>query len=367
MSIEFPCSRCGALLRTPEDTAGRRAKCPQCEHIMQVPEIRDSSEATPRSGSWDRSDEDREYSSQRGDDLPPQTAENPFADTAPLPRHGQAAASDNPYATPGLALDAYAAGGGSHQPLTHRQIGFRETLSATWAVFTRNLAFLVLVALILTALVLAVYGVAVISVAGLFFAMMQGDLAPVGVVIALPLFILFAVGLLVGYSWIEAGLAMVSVGLCRGSPVEFSHLFAGGPFVVRVILLNLVRGLISFGISMVMGFLAMVAVQASGEEIWGLIVSWTANILNYYVTLLLLLATYFVVDRGEGVSGALSSSIEYMHGNKATVFGLHIVTGIVAFVVVVGTCGIGALFVVPFILLLTAMIYLQATGQPVAG
>jgi len=31
------------------------------------------------------------------------------------------------------------------------------------------------------------------------------------------------------------------------------------------------------------------------------------------------------------------------------------------------TCGVGTLFVAPFILRLTAMIYLQATGQPVAG
>ncbi len=350
MPIEFACSRCGALLRTPDDTQGRQAQCPRCEQIMVVPGGDDAT--SPLSGD----EETQEFYSQ-------ESAANPFAEAYPLPPHGQPAASDNPYATPSLAVDDFYTRGSSRQPLTHRRIEFGTTLAATWAVFTGNLAFLVLVALILIALVLAVYGVVFVSALGFFFAAMQGEVAPVGLLIALPLVVLFLVGLVVGYSWIEAGLAMVSVRLCRGAPVEFSQLFAGGPFVVRVILLNLVRGLISFGISMVMGFLAMAAVQASGQEVWGLIVSWTANVINYYVTLLLLLATYFVVDRGEGVHSALSASIEYMHGNKATVFGLHVVTGIAAAVFVVVTCGIGMLLAVPFILLLTAMIYLQATGQ----
>jgi hypothetical protein len=37
MPIEFHCSRCGRLLRTGDDTAGRMAQCPECGGQTQVP------------------------------------------------------------------------------------------------------------------------------------------------------------------------------------------------------------------------------------------------------------------------------------------------------------------------------------------
>jgi len=37
MPIEFRCTQCQTLLRTPDDTAGRRAVCPKCGLQMDVP------------------------------------------------------------------------------------------------------------------------------------------------------------------------------------------------------------------------------------------------------------------------------------------------------------------------------------------
>jgi phage FluMu protein Com len=37
MPIEFRCSKCGKLLRTGDDTAGRQAQCPECGTIGTVP------------------------------------------------------------------------------------------------------------------------------------------------------------------------------------------------------------------------------------------------------------------------------------------------------------------------------------------
>lgn len=37
MPIEFRCSRCNRLLRTPDDTAGRQAKCPECGNEQTIP------------------------------------------------------------------------------------------------------------------------------------------------------------------------------------------------------------------------------------------------------------------------------------------------------------------------------------------
>jgi phage FluMu protein Com len=37
MPIEFRCSQCNALLKTPDDTAGRTAVCPKCGADLAVP------------------------------------------------------------------------------------------------------------------------------------------------------------------------------------------------------------------------------------------------------------------------------------------------------------------------------------------
>lgn len=37
MPIEFRCAQCQKLLQTPDETAGKQAKCPQCGTIQQIP------------------------------------------------------------------------------------------------------------------------------------------------------------------------------------------------------------------------------------------------------------------------------------------------------------------------------------------
>jgi len=39
MPIEFRCTKCQTLLRTPDDTVGRRAVCPKCASEMEVPYV----------------------------------------------------------------------------------------------------------------------------------------------------------------------------------------------------------------------------------------------------------------------------------------------------------------------------------------
>ena len=37
MPIEFHCTACNQLLRVPDDTAGRKAKCPGCDAVLEIP------------------------------------------------------------------------------------------------------------------------------------------------------------------------------------------------------------------------------------------------------------------------------------------------------------------------------------------
>lgn len=92
MPIEFTCPQCRHRLRTPDDSAGKQSRCPQCGHIAAIP--------TP--GDFGAN----------GEELPPsaavipldnrpantiwQKSENPFADlTRPV--------ASNPYAAPATA------------------------------------------------------------------------------------------------------------------------------------------------------------------------------------------------------------------------------------------------------------------------
>src|SRR6187399_1705282 len=37
MAIEFDCPNCRARIRTPDEAAGKKARCPQCQQISPVP------------------------------------------------------------------------------------------------------------------------------------------------------------------------------------------------------------------------------------------------------------------------------------------------------------------------------------------
>src|SRR5690606_26481769 len=45
MPIEFRCSQCQKLLRTPDDTAGKQAKCPSCGAVVPIPETSQATDA----------------------------------------------------------------------------------------------------------------------------------------------------------------------------------------------------------------------------------------------------------------------------------------------------------------------------------
>lgn len=47
MPVEFQCDHCGTRLRTPDGSAGKKTKCPQCENVLAIPEASDSSQTFP--------------------------------------------------------------------------------------------------------------------------------------------------------------------------------------------------------------------------------------------------------------------------------------------------------------------------------
>lgn len=107
MAIEFRCTECDKLLRTPDDTAGKQAKCPECGAIMQIP--------TPPP----REPPANPFGPVAPDTLPragspsAHVSGSPFSASLPPPEG--AAESDNPYQSP-TDYQALPAGGFS-QPV----------------------------------------------------------------------------------------------------------------------------------------------------------------------------------------------------------------------------------------------------------
>ncbi|MBP88753.1 MAG: hypothetical protein CMJ64_18915 [Planctomycetaceae bacterium] len=88
MPIEFRCDECDHLLRTPDEAAGKKARCPSCKNIQDVPSSQAPLAATPAIKPFEPV---VTPSQPQPTDSPISAPANPFAAAAPL---------SNPYAAP---------------------------------------------------------------------------------------------------------------------------------------------------------------------------------------------------------------------------------------------------------------------------
>jgi phage FluMu protein Com len=134
MSIEFRCLNCNKLLRVPETSAGKKARCPECESIQAVP-VQDDPQKHVAGSSEFASFANQQAAAPRApaSDNPftVQPTSNPFADgasskTVPV----SSSESVNPYAAP-VATKPQLGGGGVAGPMTLQLIRTRVEGPAT--------------------------------------------------------------------------------------------------------------------------------------------------------------------------------------------------------------------------------------------
>jgi phage FluMu protein Com len=94
MSIEFGCCECRKLLRVPEASAGKKARCPACGSIQDVP-------SAPEPGSTQSSEQPNHEAESDSPFAASRTSRNPFSEGG-TPASGNPFAADetNPYAAP---------------------------------------------------------------------------------------------------------------------------------------------------------------------------------------------------------------------------------------------------------------------------
>jgi uncharacterized membrane protein/phage FluMu protein Com len=307
MTIEFRCTTCGKLLRTQAGTEGRKAKCPECGTVLDIPSA--SSDQAP---------------------APPPRAPDfsaPPPHDAPTAAHP--AGAPNPYQSPGALAPVERRG---FHP-TRIELG--TTLSRTWEIYKANLGACIggMLLMMVCNMMIGVFLQVILAVALAAIADQAGD---AGVILIMLL--QQVVSQLVG-AFFAVGIILFMLRIARGQGADYAVIFGGGPYLLRALAVQILLGLL-----VLVGVILLI--------VPGIIFA-----------LMFSQALFMLVDQRTGIIDAFKRSSEAMRGNKLTVLALWIVTGALGVLLGLVTCLVGFIFVLPFWGLLTAVVYLDVTGQ----
>ncbi len=304
LTIEFRCTRCNKLLRTPPGTEGKQAKCPQCGAMMAIPAA-SIAEVPPRDADFD----------------PAATASH----------HGQA----NPYQSPAAAASFESPFGSSAVGFHPTRVVLTDVLEQTWNIFKSNLLVCILGALIGNICM----QIAHVLFGGLVSAITDNTTWPVAVVGGL----FGGLGAVAIDAYFLFGMAKFFLGIARHGRADWADFFSIGPLLVpaTAILALLILGMIG-------GFMLLFVPGVLFLMYFGL-------------------APFMLIDQRSDVMDSFRLSARVMEGNKATVLLMSLIVFFAGLALTVATCGLGVFLFSPFVLLLYAVTYLGVSGQPTSA
>lgn len=224
MAIEFSCHECGKELRTSDDKAGRRAKCPDCGTTIEVPSV-----------NTDGVDLFADGQAAARSHNPRVSLKNcPMCGFAVSPTDTECSACGEPLSTDERERRQREDG----EP---RAFDLGVVISRSWTLYKENLGIVVGSQLVASLLGLAAMlpGVGLLIAALVMVEEAGNDQMPL--IIGLGGF--GAVCLLIGglvATWIQVGAATILLGVTRSEPVTMGMLFAGTRFLWRAILCSII-------------------------------------------------------------------------------------------------------------------------------
>jgi hypothetical protein len=167
--------------------------------------------------------------------------------------------------------------------------------------------------------------------------------------------------------WIGLGQIIFLLKLIRKGEGDYGSIFAGGPYLIRMILASLLMVALFATMFLVCAIPAVIAGFATKQPEIGFLVFVLVVFFPFiYVTLAISPCQYLVVDQGLGPLDALQASFAITKGNKLAIFAAGLVAGLFGLLGLFGCC-IGIVFTAPFALVTITVMYLCMTGQgPVA-
>ncbi len=352
MPIEFRCESCSKLLRTPDESAGKKAKCPQCGTIVDVP-----------AGGGDQagaSAPPETPSAQSSSPTPESLANdsNPFGASAPSVSVPD---SDNPYASPSLSSSVVQAKQSLTGELTHNKISFDDLLNTAWSITMDNLGPMLTIGAILLGVNI---GLTIINQVINTLANVSGVVA---VIIGAQV-ISFLINI-VAQTWIGIVSILFCTRMARDRQADLNVLSQAGPYLGRALGLTIVLGGIFLLLVLVFcgtpTLITWIVTQDGDSTAIAALAGMAVCIIPLMIVMFnFMLSLFFVIDRREGVFAAMGLSRKYMSGNKMTAFLTLLVMQILGGIFVLCTCCLGRALYDPFSILVLALMYLTATGQP---
>jgi phage FluMu protein Com len=359
MTIEFRCTSCNKLLRTSDERAGARAKCPDCGTAITVP--RPGGAATGGDFELDAyayDDDDARDAERYGAEFAPQPRSRHdqsgyAADTKNCPMCGaeiKAAAVKCRFCGEMLGDRPGVAAKGTGHPT---KIDAGEVISTSWAIFKSEMGLLI-GAFIVFGLMMFVIGLIMQFVQGGLMAAFgggrpggfpmgprRGFRQPANPAVVILISLVSLILNLVMSSFPQAGWSLFFLKVAKGTNPEISNLFGGGPYYLRVL-----GNSILFVLMLYIGSLMCI--------IPGIIVA-----------LMFWPFQYVVVDDRSPQQFALSRAKELTDGNWGAVILLFLaaigfnILGMLA-------CCIGLLFTAPLTTLMFAVAYCRMAGYRTA-
>lgn len=339
MTIEFSCSHCDKVLKTSDDKAGRRAKCPQCGEPITVP---NPEVETSHDEGFDGFDEFDESES-------PVSEEQSFLASDPIREEDSFLAGgtvDCPMC--GATLEANAkkcAHCGETLKASRskvwgpRIISVGDVFSRSWELYKQNMGLCIGASCL--AMMLYIFGAIGVSIIQLIFNVVVinvvGQELLAVLVIPFGLLTQFAVYLILFY--LQLGVQSVFLQIIQGRDPGIGELFSGWPFLWRMVLCSLV-----FSIVTVLGYILLI--------IPGII-----------LVLMFWPYSYLLIDRDLPGIESFTESRKITSGNKLSMFLINLASfGIGVFGTIL-TLGIGAIFVFPYLAFLQGVAYAEMTNQ----
>lgn len=322
MSIEFQCGACGKSLKTTDDKAGRRARCPECGEMVVVP--------SP-GGEASEFDFNFEEAALPGGtfNIGPSQVESGFGGTRaqrprraepqePCPMCGELvgrSAKKCPHCGERLERKASRRSGTGKN-----RISVDEVFGQAWTAFSDR-AGLIIGAMVLAALLLMIVTFAIGVVVGVVFGFsiiagrrttMADPLSALGsgfvvIVIVDVFFLLF-------WDWLLLGLSIIATRITRSdNRAELADLFAGGPQLMRFFGISLLLALILFGAALAGG---LISVMSQSVLLPVIVVYGTA----FFLLFKFWAAPFVLADQDPGGLRTLGICWEIMTGNHVTMF-----------------------------------------------
>jgi hypothetical protein len=237
-----------------------------------------------------------------------------------------------------------------------------EVLSRTWAIYrARMLTCIGVVFAFLGS------GIGACFLAGAILSLVQGRSPGVAVLAFVLVPLLFGVFVMV----ISIGMIIMMLDIARGREADFGALFHGGRYLIPLFLATILLYLVMLGALLLCSIPAGILIAIVGQKTQaGTIVAALAAIAFYVLLIILTLRmsqyTYLIIDRNAGALESLRVSNQITRGHVWQILGLFMLVSLINTAGIIA-CGVGAIFTVPYTMLLLVVAYLSLVGGSAAG